>query len=323
MPSQPLVAVAVSTRDRAARLVRLLEALRDQTLDGGQFEVVIVDDASRDRTLAVLEGESARGELALTVIHRASAAGPAAGREEAWRATRAPVIAFTDDDCEPTPTWLEAGLAALERNGGDSFVQGRTEPNPREADRIGPFTRTIEITGADPNFQTCNIFYPRSLLERIDGFDTESFGRPRGGEDTDLGWRAVAAGALPAFAPDAVVHHAVNELGPLGKLRVAGRWNAPVKAYAMHPELRRQVFTHRIFWKREHYWLARALLAAVLPRRWAALRLALALPYLRCLFARGREQGRPLSLAPFFLAYDLVEMAAVARGGIRHRTPML
>jgi GT2 family glycosyltransferase len=323
MPTvRPRVAVAVSTHERAGRLERMLEALRRQTLDKAEFEVVVFDDGSRDGTRAVLDAEAARGELNLVAIHGDSPAGPATGREEAWRAASAAVIAFTDDDCEPAPAWLEEGMAALERNPG-GFIQGRTEPNPGEADRLGPFTRTIEVTSADPNFHTCNIFYPRELLERIGGFDTDSFGRSPGGEDADLAWRAIGAGAPPEFADAALVHHAVNELGPAGKLRVAARWSTPMKAYAMHPELRRRVFTHGIFWKREHYWLARALLAAVLPRRWAALRLALALPYLRSLPARGREHGRPLSLVPYFLAHDLVELITVARGAVRYRTPML
>jgi GT2 family glycosyltransferase len=232
------------------------------------------------------------------------------------------VIAFTDDDCEPTPGWLDAGLRAL-AGGGADFVQGATVPNPRELDRLGPFSRTIEITGPDPNFHTCNIFYPRRLLEEVGGFDTATFARMPGGEDSDLAWRAIAAGAKPGFAADAVVHHAVNDLGPVGKLKVAARWRDGMAVYSRHPELRDRVFTHGIFWKREHYLFVRALLACLLPRRLAWLRAVLVLPYLRSLYGRGALHGQPLALAPYFAAHDLVEVVTVARAAARYRTPML
>jgi glycosyltransferase involved in cell wall biosynthesis len=318
----PSIAVAVSTRNRATRLAGLLRALRAQTLDPAEFEVVIVDDASEDKTAELLQREAQAGGFNLSVIRHQTPSGPATGREEAWRASTAQTVAFTDDDCEPSPGWLATGLEAIARN-PDGFVQGRTEPIEAERPLMGPFSRTIEVTGLDPNFHTCNILYPRRLLEEIGGFDTDAFGVDPGGEDADLAWRAIAAGAHPTFEPGLLVHHAVNQLGPAGKLAVAARWAAPMRAYARHPELRRRVFHGWLFWKREHYWLARALVALVLPRRLWALRAWLVLPYVRSVLARGRLHGRTIELAPFFAVHDLVELVTVARGGIRAGSPML
>ena len=78
-----------------------------------------------------------------------------------------------------------------------------------------PCGRSVS-TAFDPAFQTCNIFYPRAILERVGGFDIEAFGRVHGGEDSDLAWRAIKSGAAAVFADGALVHHAVNELGPAG-----------------------------------------------------------------------------------------------------------
>ncbi len=319
----PLVSVVVSTRNRARRVRRLLEALRRQDLPAERFEVVVVDNVSADETPTVLAAEAAAGDLRLSVLTRTSPAGPAAGREAGWRAARGAVVAFTDDDCEPAPDWLRAGLDALEGE-ARGFAQGRTLPNPAEADRLGPFHRTIEIDAADPHFHTCNVFYPRDLLEELGGFDAQAFHRTPGGEDADLGWRAIAAGAKPVFAHDAVVFHAVNDLGAIGKLRVAGRWSEGMKAYADHPELRSKVFTLGVFWKREHMWLTMALAGALLPRRAWPARLALALPYLRSLRGRGlRPSPTGIALAGFWTLHDAVEVAAVLRGAIRYRTPMI
>ena len=108
----------------------------------------------------------------------------------AWRATQAPLIAFTDDDCEAEPEWLATILAAAVGNPG-AVIQGPTHANPRELDQLGPFARTQRIETPNHWFQTCNIAYPRDLLERLDGFD-ERF--TSAGEDVDLGWRATAPG---------------------------------------------------------------------------------------------------------------------------------
>jgi hypothetical protein len=231
------------------------------------------------------------------------------------------VVAFTDDDCVPAPDWLAVGLEAAAANPG-GFVQGRTTPDPAELDALGPFSRTIEVTELHPAFNTCNIFYPRELLERIGGFDTEAFGLAPGGEDCDLAWRAIATGAEPSFEPRAVVHHAVDNVGPAGMLRVAARWTTPMLAYARHPELR-QDFVGGIFWKRTHYWLARTLLGLLLPARLAPFRAWLMYPYLRDIWARGKVYGGGPLLAPWYVLLDVVETVAVARAAVRYRRLML
>jgi glycosyltransferase involved in cell wall biosynthesis len=318
--ASPDVSVVVATHGRADRLERLLAGLRAQTLPRERFEAIVVDDGSRDRTPSVLAAESERAELALRTIRHPRNAGRAAAREDGWRAARADLVAFIDDDCVPARDWLEAGIEASSGAGG-SIVQGRTEPDPAERDRLGPFSRTITVTAYDPAFQTCNIFYPRAILERVGGFDVAAFGRVHGGEDSDLAWRAIDAGADAVFSPRPLVHHAVHRLGPAGNLRLCAGWS--LLAYARHPELRRAHFTAGVFWKPTHLWLARALVALALPRRLWPLRALLALTYARSLYARGRIEGGGPLLAPYFVACDLAEMSAAARSAIRYRTPMI
>ena len=320
MTAPPRIAVVFATHDRARRLERLFEALRRQSVGREAFEVVAVDDASSDDTPEVLEREVRRGELALTTLRLDVGSGPAAARNAGWRAASAPLVAFTDDDCRPAPDWLAAGLRRLEDGAG--IVQGRTEPDPEEAHLQGPFSRSLCVRRLGPFFQTCNVMYQRALLERVGGFDQLTFTVP-GGEDADLAWRALATGARAVFAPDALVHHAVSPLGPVGKLRVAWRWTETMRLFARYPDLRREELTHGLFWKGSHYLLFRALVAAVLPRRVAALRLWLARPYFLHLIDRGRVDGGGPLLAPYFLVHDLVEMAAAARGAVRYRTMVL
>jgi GT2 family glycosyltransferase len=316
--SLPQVSVVVPTHDRPERLAAVLAGLRAQTLAPETFEVIVVDDGSvTPGTQAVLSEEESRGALRLRSVRHASPRGTAGGRNSGWRAARAPIVAFTDDDCVPEPSWLSEALAVSRRHPG-AIVQGRTEPNPSELGRRGVFSRTISVEALGPQYEACNIFYPRELLERVGGFD-EAFGVFSAGEDTDLAWRALAAGARTAFAPGALVFHAVHELGPLRTLREAMRLHQTALVFARHPETR-VMLNRRLFWNGWHYLVIRSIVALALPgplRRFLLTRHALQLA------ARAREAGAGPWAVPFLLLYDAMETGAVVRGGLRYRTLVL
>jgi GT2 family glycosyltransferase len=230
------------------------------------------------------------------------------------------VVAFIDDDCVADRDWLRAGMAACDEH-PDALVQGPTQPIPEELDREGAFSRTLRVDHFGPYFQACNIFYPRGVLERLGGFDADAY--PRSGEDTDLAWRALALGTPAVFAEGARVFHAVNQLGPVGRLKLAARWGDSVQVYARFPTLRATVCAHKIFWKHSHFLLARVLLALVLPGRLRAVALLPLRPYLTHLAERTRRyDGGPLMI-PYEALNDLVEMLALAGGSARYRTLLL
>ena len=311
----PRVSVVFATRDRPQRLANLLETLRRQTLPLAEFEVIAVDDASGADNRAVLMRALERADLPLRVIWRDAPGGPAVARNAGWRTARAPLVAFTDDDCVAAEDWLEEGLRASERRPG-VILQGPVEPIPEELDRITYFHHTFENHDCGPWFETANIFYPLEVLQRLGGFD-ESFTGP-GGEDTDLAWRALGAGINAQAVPAALVHHAVSPLGMRGKLRRANRWSGTVRVFAHHPELREHL-VWRVFWSQTHLALAKAVVALCLPRRWWPFRLWLAAPYITHLTDR---RAGPL-LAPYIVLHDLVEMKSIVRGAVRHRTLVL
>ena len=323
------VTVVAATHNRADRLAALLDALRAQTLDGERFNVVIVDDASGDDTARVLAAAQERGDLALTVLRHETGRGPAAARNAGWRAAQTPVIAFTDDDCRPSPDWLQAGLAAMAATANgtrEAIVQGLTAPDPQEADRLGPFTRSLNVPALDHWYATANMFYSRATLERLGGFDETTFSRP-GGEDTDLAWRAIGDGVPAAFSADARVWHAVHELGPLQRLRFATRWDETMAVFGRYPELRRRTLVRGLFWKESHYHLARTVAGLLLPGRLRLIGAYFAYRYALLLWRRAHwhgdgKGGGPL-LVPYYLAENVVELATALRGAVRYRTPVL
>jgi glycosyltransferase involved in cell wall biosynthesis len=324
----PRISVVVSSYQRPLQLARLLRALNEQTLPFVDYEVIAVDNGSGPETaLALLR---ARGQLGLHLqtIRHESTLGPAGGRNSGWRRAAAPLIAFTDDDCVPAPDWLERLLAATAPAAGSqtpTIIQGRTEPFPEQmaGARHTLFARIVSVRAADGRYETCNIVYPRALLEQVGGFDERFVPRGIGarpvGEDTDLGWRARAAGAETRFAPEALVYHDVVQYGPLGKLAHQTRWGGAAHIFKVHPAARSILF-RRVFWNVWHYMLVQALLSLAGPR-W--LRRLILGRYLRALSGRARENGAGAWAVPYLIVEDATETLVLLTASIRERTLLI
>jgi len=318
------VAVVIPTARREARLALALEALAAQTLAPERFEVVVVRAEGGGDLAPVPAG------LPVRFLGAARDSGPAEKRNLGWRATTAPLVAFTDDDCRPRPDWLERLLAAASREAGGFLLQGRTEPDPDEVRRLHGLAVTQAIPQLSGWYETCNIAYPRDLLERLEGFDEAFAGADRssypvGGEDTDLGLRATAAGAVARFVDDAVVRHAVHSRGLARALRETRRWRSLANVLARHPG-QRAALQAGLFGRRAHWAILLAALALPLRRR-PPLALVAALPYLahhlRGYPVTARGIGRGFADLPARALVDAAEVAVTAAAGARHRVPVL
>jgi GT2 family glycosyltransferase len=232
-------------------------------------------------------------------------------------------VAFTDDDCRPEPEWLETMLAAGHRRAG-AIVQGTTRPDPFERELLRAIhARTQDITPPVIFAQTCNILYPRAVLEAAGGFDEQV--PTAAGEDTDLALRARAAGTDYVAEPAAVVNHAVESLSLRTMLRLSWRWRHLPLVCKRHPAVRDE-YLLGLFWRPTHLTLPLALAGAGLASRKPAAAL-LALPYLREVLARQGPhfRGRVLAGAalPGRVAIDAVEIAAMCWGSAHYRTLFL
>jgi glycosyltransferase involved in cell wall biosynthesis len=126
MPEPPEMSVVICSLNGAPGVERCLRALRAQTI-ASALEVVVVDDGSTDATSAVASRLGAR------VIRHHVNRGLATARNSGILATRAPVVAFLDDDCVPEPDWAERILsvyrtADLGGMGAVAGVGGTVEP---------------------------------------------------------------------------------------------------------------------------------------------------------------------------------------------------
>jgi GT2 family glycosyltransferase len=321
--SAPEISVVVPSHARRLRLRWLLNALEDQTLAADRWEAIVVHDyGDADSRALIAEHPLARAGVLRDIAIEPGTGSPARQRNLGWRAARGPLVAFTDDDCRPASDWLDRLLAAAGAHPG-AIVQGTTRPDPYEtAVFAAPHVRTLSIDPPGPFAQTCNILYPRAVLEAADGFDERALGS---GEDTDLGLRARAAGAGYVGAQEALVHHAVEAYGLRAAMRLAAKWRYVPYVVRRHPEARRW-FALRVFWRPSHLRLTAALLGLALARRFPLAAL-LVVPYLRAgLDRRGGGLRRRLICAaelPGQVAVDLAEVAALARGSVRYRTLVL
>ncbi|HZU61099.1 MAG TPA: glycosyltransferase family A protein, partial [Solirubrobacteraceae bacterium] len=178
-----LITVVIPARDVAAFLPWTLAGLAEQDYDG-EWNVVVVDNASSDDTAAVADAAPV-----VSQVVRITGTGPADSRNAGVAASHGDRIAFLDADCRPTASWLSSGVRALEQA---DLVQGAVAPDPSAT--LGPFDRTLWVPRFTGLFETANLFVSREMFERVGGFQHwmgEGAGNARPfGEDVAFGWSA-------------------------------------------------------------------------------------------------------------------------------------
>ena len=326
LPSLPTVGVVVVTHQRRDLLIRTLDALAAQTYPRELMDVVVVDNGTSDGSSEVLAHADVR------VLREPTNTRLAAARNRAAALVRGDVLAFTDDDCEPTPTWLENLVAGF--GSGVGLVQGRTIADPNAP--LIPLSRTQWTPAEFGLYETCNIAYRREAFDAVGGFDEDfadevaaTLGQRHAalpfGEDTDLGWRVRRTGVASRFSSTAVVHHHVFPPDPRYLLQRASLAAAFPVLVRRTPELREVFLWRRVFLGRARLRVWAALLggaAAVATRSPAPA--AAALPYVWTLL-RPHQPGRRqrLRAAPVRAACDALETVALVRGSIQARSPVL
>ncbi len=198
-----MISVIIPAKNAAACLPECLRAVLAQQGLAHDYEVSVVDDGSTDSTAQVAE------QFPVQVIRQAHA-GPAAARNAGARAARGDILAFTDADCVPAPTWLcellepfqnpeVVGVKGAYRTKSRSpvarFVQQEYES---KYDRM---RKQASIDFVD----TYSAAYRRSIFLENGGFDT-AFPVPSV-EDQELSFRLARKGYRMVFAPAAIVYH--------------------------------------------------------------------------------------------------------------------
>ncbi|MGH7916480.1 MAG: glycosyltransferase, partial [Candidatus Binataceae bacterium] len=187
----------------AQRTIRpCLESLRK--LDYPAYEVIVVDDGSRDRTAAIA------AEFPEFRLIRQSNRGLSEARNVGLHAAHGELIAYTDSDCVADPHWLTLMVRAISERGLDGC--GGPNYGPHEEGWVeacvaaspGAPCHVLMADDRAEHLAGCNMVFAAKALIAIGGFD------PRftsAGDDVDICWRLLTAGYQLGFCPAAFVWH--------------------------------------------------------------------------------------------------------------------
>jgi glycosyltransferase involved in cell wall biosynthesis len=120
------ISVVLSTYNRCDMLAKALGKLSQQKAPGIQYEVIVVDNNSNDRTPEIA-GDFIAADARFRYLFEARQ-GLSYGRNAGIRAARADAIAFTDDDVEVSIDWIRHIHRALLRYPEAEFIGGRVVP---------------------------------------------------------------------------------------------------------------------------------------------------------------------------------------------------
>jgi glycosyltransferase involved in cell wall biosynthesis len=207
--SPPQLSVLIATHNRFELLERCIAALKAQTQDPADFELIVADDGSSDGTAAKLEALQTPFELLVLQLEKA---GKPVVLNAAIEAARGEVCLFLDDDIIASPGLVAEHLAAHRREpktlGIGALVQRESEG---EDWFVQTFTRAWndhyeELRRRPARWTDCygaNFSAPRGTLVEIGGFSSEVATV----EDFDIAYRLRGAGLRITYVPRASAVH--------------------------------------------------------------------------------------------------------------------
>jgi hypothetical protein len=189
----PRISVIIPHLNQASALAGTLAALAGQG-GGVPFEVIVVDNGS---------GAPPAPSPGVQVLHEAEP-GPGPARNRGAAAARAPVLAFLDADCRPTPGWIAAIAAHVADAAAPAVAGGPVEVVVRDPARPSMVEAYERVYGyriplyirRDGFAGTGNLAVRRAVFEAVGPF-------PGIGEAEDRVWgrRAGAMGHPPVLLP--------------------------------------------------------------------------------------------------------------------------
>ena len=195
------ISIIIPAKDAASTIGECLQAVLSQQELVAQVDVIVVDDGSSDDTAEIAEG------FGVTVIRQRNT-GPGGARNTGVARASGEIIAFTDADCVPSPTWLHyliqpfhdpqvVGVTGTYRTRQKALI-----PRFVQQEYASKYRRTARRETIDL-IDTNSAAYRRDIFVAQGGFNTQMVVV----EDVELSFRLAAQGYRLVFAPQAIVYH--------------------------------------------------------------------------------------------------------------------
>ena len=226
------ISVIICTRNRVDGLARTLNSFSDSAKSWDlPWELIIVDNGSTDQTQKIISEFSGLTNFPVRALFVPNP-GVSSAKNQGIRQARGEILAFTDDDCLTTSSWLPAICKVFDKDPDVGVVGGRTEL--WDPTLFPHCVRTSSVEQeyrwpAGPEFLVGNnLAFPASVLKKIGFFDVDLGPGTRvyGAEDSDIVYRVLKAGYLGKYVPEACLYHdhrrTIDELKPIRRNYAVG-----------------------------------------------------------------------------------------------------
>lgn len=227
-----MISVVIPVYNGEKILARCLNALESQTISRDQYEIIVVNDGSKDGTKKVAEGFN------VTLLTQENQ-GPAAARNYGVKAAKGDVVLFIDADCAAVHNWIEVmskpfsdptivGVKGTYKTTQKAIIARFVQTEYEEK-----YERMKKYTYID-FIDTYSAGFRKDVFLQYGGYDT-SFPTATV-EDQEFSFRLSKDGHKMLFLPQAIVYHLHQATlrGYMGRKYWIAYWKILVLKH--HPE---------------------------------------------------------------------------------------
>jgi mycofactocin glycosyltransferase len=233
----PLVSIVIPVYNRPAEIEECLESLQNLDYPSEKTEIIVVDDASRDHTAAVVR------RFGVRLIVQPNNMGQSAARNTGVAAAKGEIIAFLDSDCIAEKVWLrelvpyfqDSRVALVGGYVGAYYTEKRMDRYEQVCSALNMGKEAVLGRGDGSVFYvpTCNMLVRKEIYEQVGGLDETL----QVGEDVDLCWRMMQARHHLFYIPRGPVLHKHRNRLLSGFLRRFDYGTSEAVLYARFPKV--------------------------------------------------------------------------------------
>ncbi len=230
---KPYISIIIPAYNSERTIGKSLEACQAQDYPNDRFEIIVINDGSRDGTEKIIKYYDVR-----YICHQGNK-GPASARNTGWKNAKGDYVFFLDSDCIPDRDWLSKTMAHYTRE--DIVCVGGRYGIANEESLLASciytefLVRYSRMPGFTKYIGSHGYSFRKNFLERIGGYNEEY--TAASGEDNDLAYRILASGYKPMFDQEIVIRHyfPTRLLSYLKTQMIHGYWR--MKLYKDFPKM--------------------------------------------------------------------------------------